>query len=212
MRSARIPPQAGPAKPNFYRIWNVTKQVWAIISMIADRAENLRDARGHLLLLLIDQFEEIFGQQIKYSSEVDTFVSLLVTQYARPHPSLFVAFTIRSDYLGRCASFPGLSDAINHCDAIFRDAAGLNGERKAIAEALFRRLAERDSEGRYRRSPASLEEVKEIASCSESELQQVLAPFEDASFVEIRKSLGADENLLDISHETLIRTWDKAQA
>jgi WD40 repeat protein len=99
-----------------------------------------------------------------------------------------------------------------HADAILRDAAGQNGERNAIAEALFRRLAERDNEGRYRRSPASLEEVKEIASCSEPELLQVIAPFEDASFVEFRKSSSADEDLLDISHEALIRTWDKARA
>jgi hypothetical protein len=85
------------------------------MSMMADRTENPRDVGGHPLLLLIDQLEEIFGQQIEHSSEVDKFVRLLVTQYARPHPSLFVVFTIRSEYVGLCASFPGLSDAINHC-------------------------------------------------------------------------------------------------
>jgi energy-coupling factor transporter ATP-binding protein EcfA2 len=89
--------------------------LWAAMSMMAGGAGNPRDAGGYPLLLLIDQFEEIFGQQIKDSSEVDKFVQLLVTQYARPHPSLFVAFTVRSDYVGMCASFPGLSDAINHC-------------------------------------------------------------------------------------------------
>ncbi len=68
--------------------------LWDAMSMMADRAENPRDTGGYLLLLLIDQFEEIFGQQIKDSSEVDKFVRLLVTQYARPHPSLFIAFTI----------------------------------------------------------------------------------------------------------------------
>jgi WD40 repeat protein/energy-coupling factor transporter ATP-binding protein EcfA2 len=290
--------------------------LWDAMSMMADRAENPRDAGGHPLLLLIDQFEEIFGQQIKDSFEVDKFVRLLVTQYARPHPSLFIAFTIRSDYVGLCASFPGLSDAINHCqyltpvltpvelreaivrpaedykthvsdslvreiladmhsgtaydadnlplmqhallwlwqkasassspgtsgpnatptvtlnadeyrkfgrlrgilgqhaDAILRDAAGANDERGAIVEALFRRLAERDSNGRYRRSPAAFDEVKEIASCTEAELKQVIDPFADekASFLEIRKSERADEYLLDVSHEALIRTWDQARA
>jgi WD40 repeat protein/energy-coupling factor transporter ATP-binding protein EcfA2 len=293
--------------------------LWAAMNMMTGGAENPRDAGEHPLLLLIDQFEEIFGQQIKDSSEVDKFVRLLVTQYARPHPSLFIAFTVRSDYVGMCASFPGLSDAINHCqyltpiltarelreaivrpaedyedyrthvseslvaeiladmhsgtaydadnlplmqhallwlwqkasepgspgtseanattvvtldadeyrkfgrlwgilgqhaDAILRDAAGADNERGAIAEALFRRLAERDSNGRYRRSPASMEEVKEIAACTETELKQVIDPFanEKASFLQIRKSERADEDLLDISHEALIRTWKQARA
>jgi len=286
--------------------------LWAVM----DQAENLRSADGHALLLLIDQFEEIFGPQIKNLPEVDAFVRLLVTQFVRPHSSLFVVFTMRSDYLGQCASFPGLSDAINHCqyltpaltaselrqaivrpaeeygahvsedlvddiltdmrlgtaydadnlplmqhallflwqkaiesglpgttgpdatpaitldaneyrklgglrsilgrhaDTILLDAAGPNGERAAITEALFRRLSERDSEGRYRRSPASVEEVKEIASCNEAELRMVIAPFADekASLLEIRGSQSADEHLIDISHEALIRTWDKARA
>jgi WD40 repeat protein len=281
--------------------------LWAVM----DEAESLRSGGGHVLLLLVDQFEEIFGPQIKYLSEVDAFVRLLVTQYARPHPSLFVVFTIRSDYVGQCANFPGLSDAINHCqyltpaltarelreaivrpaedygahvseelvddiltdmrlgtrydadnlplmqhallflwrkaiksellgktgpdatgtvtldvseyrklggmrailcrhaDAIFVEAAGLDGERAAIAQALFRRLSERDREGRYRRSPASFDEIKEVAACSKAELEQVIDPFahEEASFLEIRH-----HNLLDISHEALIRTWDKARA
>ena len=47
------------------------------------------------------------------------------------------------------------------------------------------------------------EEVKKTTLCSEAELQQ-----EKASFFEIRKSQSAD----NISHEALIRTWDKARA
>ncbi len=80
-------------------------------------------------------------------------------------------------------------------------------------EALFRRLAERDSNGRYRRSPATFEEVKEIASSTEAELEQVVAAFADekASFLENRESERADEYLLDLSHEALIRTWDQAR-
>jgi WD40 repeat protein len=290
--------------------------LWAIMSMLADQAENPRCPGGDVLLLLIDQFEEIFGPQIAHRSEVDAFVKLLVTQYARPHPSLFVVFTIRSGYVGWCTIFPGLSDLINHCqyltpiltardlreaiilpaedygahvsddlvdeiladmqsgtaydpdnlplmqhallwlwqratgfgspsaagpeptpsvtleadeyrkcgrlrgilnshaNAILSEAAAQNGEPEAIAEAVFRRLTEREREGRYRRSPAPIEEVREIASCSQAELNQVIAPFadEEASFLEIRKSESTDEPLLDISHEALIRTWDKARA
>jgi WD40 repeat protein/energy-coupling factor transporter ATP-binding protein EcfA2 len=289
--------------------------LWAIMSMMVDHAENTSGTGDPVLLLLVDQFEEIFGPQIAHRSEVDAFVKLLVTQFARPHLSLYVVFTIRSDYVGKCASFPGLADIINHCqyltpvlttkelreaivlpaedygahvsddlvteiladmhagtaydpdnlplmqhallwlwqratgfgspattrleptpavtldadeyrklgrlrgilnlhaDAILSEAVGQNGERDAIAEVVFRRLAERDSDGRYRRSPAPVEEVREIASCGEAELDQVIAPFADAkaSFLEIRKSGSTDEPLLDISHEALIRTWDRAR-
>jgi hypothetical protein len=127
-------------------------------------------------------------------------------------PSSTTAVTLDADEYRKFGRLWGILG--RHADAILRDAAGPNNERGAIAEALFRRLSECDSKGRYRRSPASFEEVKEIASCTEAELKQVIAPFEDekASFLETRKSESADEYLLDISHEALIRTWDKARA
>jgi hypothetical protein len=103
------------SKPSGNEFFSLLESDEAGLWAVMDQAENLRRADGHALLLLVDQFEEIFGPQIKNLSEVDAFVRLLVTQYARPHPSLYIVFTIRSDYLGQCVSFPGLSDAINHC-------------------------------------------------------------------------------------------------
>jgi WD40 repeat protein/energy-coupling factor transporter ATP-binding protein EcfA2 len=272
------------------------------------------------LLLLIDQFEEIFGEQIQEPADVDRFVRLLVRFAERPHPNLFVIVTIRSDYLGQCANFEGLAESINRtqfltpvltreelgqaiarpaedyegtveprlveqiirdmrsgtahqpdslplmqhallwmwsrawkarglleppappCDEksdgteltlkSYQDSGGIEGildrhaedvlteavagsqERRQIAENLFRRLAERDAEGRYRRSPTSAAEICRIAGCTFEELNQVIKPFEhpDVCFLEQRQSDSADEILVDVSHESLIRQWNTAKA
>jgi hypothetical protein len=82
---------------------------------------------GHLepdtnLLLLVDQFEELFRyQDYAGREEAEAFVSLLL-ESRRPieaaHPQLaefpiFVAITMRSEYLGPCALIEGLAEAIN---------------------------------------------------------------------------------------------------
>ena len=272
------------------------------------------------LLLLIDQFEEIFGEQIQEPADVDRFVRLLVRFAERPHPNLFIIVTLRSDYLGQCANFEGLAESINrtqfltpvltqaelsqtiarpaedyngevdpqlveqiirdmrtgtayhsdslplmqhallwmwtkawqgagttepprppfddddnstkltlqayqdnggiegildrHAEDVLREAVGELEERRKIAESLFRRLSERDAEGRYRRSPTSAEELCSIAGCGLDELQQVIRPFEhpDVCFLEQRQSESTNEALVDVSHESLIRQWSTAKA
>ena len=66
------------------------------------------------LLILVDQFEEIFrfapgaGQE-----EADAFVALLLAAtQQREHP-VYVVITMRSDFFGDCARFAGLPEAIN---------------------------------------------------------------------------------------------------
>ncbi len=272
------------------------------------------------LLLLIDQFEEIFGEQIQEPADVDRFVRLLVRFAERPHPNLFIIVTLRSDYLGQCANFEGLAESINrtqfltpvltqaelsqaiarpaedyngevdpqlveqiirdmrtgtayhsdslplmqhallwmwtkawqgagttapprppfddddnstkltlqayqdtggiegildrHAEDILHEAVGESEERRKIAESLFRRLSERDAEGRYRRSPTSAEELCSIVGCGLDELQQVIRPFEhpDVCFLEQRQSESTNEVLVDVSHESLIRQWSTAKA
>ena len=271
------------------------------------------------LLLLVDQFEEIFGEQIQEPADVDHFVRLLVRFAERPHPNLFIIVTLRSDYLGQCANFEGLAESINrtqfltpvltqdemgqaiarpaedyngevepqlaeqiirdmrtgtayhpdslplmqhallwmwtkawkdagaagpprppfddndhclkltlkvyqdnggiegildrHAEDILQEAVGESDERRRIAEILFRRLTERDPEGRYRRSPTSAAELCSIAGCTPEELQQVIRPFEhpDVCFLEQRQSEGFNEILVDVSHESLIRQWKRAR-
>lgn len=74
-------------------------------------------APGESLLVLVDQFEEIFrfaldGRDGRAESEVPLFVSLLL-HAAESDVPVYVALTMRSDYQGDCAQFPGLSEALN---------------------------------------------------------------------------------------------------
>jgi WD40 repeat protein len=66
------------------------------------------------LLLLVDQFEEIFRyRQQGDSDEADAFVALLLATAAQHDVPVYVVITMRSDFLGDCAVFRGLPEAIN---------------------------------------------------------------------------------------------------
>jgi hypothetical protein len=70
--------------------------------------------RSANLFLLVDQFEEIFRFRERIDrDEADAFVRLLLETSARPGVPVFVVITMRSDYLGDCALFHGLPEAIN---------------------------------------------------------------------------------------------------
>ncbi len=76
------------------------------------------------LLLLVDQFEEIFRfrrpsepkpaeRDDADRDEADAFVSLLLESAQQDRVSVFVMLTMRSDYLGDCAVFNGLPERLN---------------------------------------------------------------------------------------------------
>ncbi len=72
------------------------------------------------LLLIVDQFEEIFRYyQQGDADEAEAFVAMLLAS-SQPPPlfpeekhRVYVVITMRSDFLGNCALFAGLSEAIN---------------------------------------------------------------------------------------------------
>ncbi len=63
------------------------------------------------ILLLVDQFEEVFRYQRYASNEAGAFVRLLLS--ASQHPAVYTIITMRSDFLGHCSGFQGLPEAIN---------------------------------------------------------------------------------------------------
>jgi PQQ-dependent catabolism-associated CXXCW motif protein len=66
------------------------------------------------LLLLVDQFEELFRiRQGLSADEADAFVALLLASAAQRQRRTYVVITMRSDFIGDCAQFPGLAEAIN---------------------------------------------------------------------------------------------------
>jgi hypothetical protein len=75
------------------------------------------DRRSHPdenLLLLVDQFEELFGYStVKERDEVETFIDLLLNTTINPEIPIYVVITMRSEFLGGCSLFPGFAERIN---------------------------------------------------------------------------------------------------
>ena len=76
-------------------------------------------ADGHLpadtnLLLLVDQFEELFRyQDYAGREEAEAFAALLLESARQAKVPIYVTLTMRSEYLGACALVDGLAEAIS---------------------------------------------------------------------------------------------------
>lgn len=77
---------------------------------------------GQRLLLLIDQFEEIFtyapaaareGDSAAPPQDVAAFVALLVALPDAPELDIYVTLTMRTDFYGHCTQHAGLAERIN---------------------------------------------------------------------------------------------------
>jgi WD40 repeat protein len=70
------------------------------------------------LLLLVDQFEEIFRLGVESGgreqrAEADDFVSIMLALAEQRRLPIYVVMTMRSDFLGDCDNFHGLPEAMN---------------------------------------------------------------------------------------------------
>ncbi|MBN1579002.1 MAG: hypothetical protein JW913_20740 [Chitinispirillaceae bacterium] len=108
-------------------------------------------------LIVIDQFEELFryrNQQDMDSSlaEASQFVALILNAIQQSTTSIYISFSMRSDFIDSCTQFPGLPEAISRGGylvprltseekrlAIGGPAAACGGE---ISDALMQRLLE----------------------------------------------------------------------
>ena len=85
-------------------------------------------------LILIDQFEELFryrGENVKGDSEeAKVFVNLLLEAVRNPDIPIYLAITMRSDYVGDCAKFPGLTLMINRSNYLVPQ---MNRDQKRMA-------------------------------------------------------------------------------
>ena len=86
---------------------------------LVDIVRQARLPAGTNLLVVVDQFEELFryralGADAAGAAETATaFVNLLLAAMEQSAVPIYVVLTMRSDFLGDCTQFPGLAEAIN---------------------------------------------------------------------------------------------------
>jgi len=90
---------------------------------LIDIYEQAQLGEGVNLLIVVDQFEELFryrqfgaGDQSNVygvGEEATAFVNLLLEPKTQTKYPIYVVLTMRSDFLGECTQFPGLAEAIN---------------------------------------------------------------------------------------------------
>lgn len=77
-------------------------------------ARLVRHGDADHICILIDQFEELFAFAAREGPEEATLlVRFLVGLLERQTPGLYAIVTMRSEFLGVCAQFPGLAEAVN---------------------------------------------------------------------------------------------------
>jgi len=84
---------------------------------LVEAIEQSRKQKDVNYLVLVDQFEELFRFKESHDAnsvnETLAFVNLLIEAANYPDAPIYVAITMRSDFIGDCAQFPELTRKIN---------------------------------------------------------------------------------------------------
>lgn len=84
---------------------------------LVEAIEQSRKKQDVNYLVLVDQFEELFRFKESHDAnsvnETLAFVNLLIEAVNYPDTPIYVAITMRSDFIGDCAQFPELTRKIN---------------------------------------------------------------------------------------------------
>jgi WD40 repeat protein/energy-coupling factor transporter ATP-binding protein EcfA2 len=84
---------------------------------LVEAIEQDRKKKDVNYLILVDQFEELFRFKDSHDAnsvnETLAFVNLLIEAVNYPDAPIYVAITMRSDFIGDCAQFPDLTRKIN---------------------------------------------------------------------------------------------------
>lgn len=86
---------------------------------LVETIRQLRRPGDENLLVVVDQFEELFRFKLKSDDdgaydEASAFVKLILEAVHQDQLPIFVAITMRSDFLGDCAQFRDLPETINN--------------------------------------------------------------------------------------------------
>ncbi len=80
-------------------------------------AKFLQKKAGENVFISIDQFEELFrykdSKSDDFANEAMAYVNLVLAAVNQKRVPIYVAINMRSDFIGDCAAFPGLTQMIN---------------------------------------------------------------------------------------------------
>ncbi len=112
----------------------------------------------------------------------------------------------KSDY----DSVGTMSDAMSlHANEAYEE---LSLRGKEICEKMFKTITEKGPDNKGIRHPSGVNTVKSIAGCTSEELFDVVEKFRvpSRSFITPRQNVPlSDESIIDLSHESLMRLWDR---
>lgn len=87
---------------------------------LVEVARYVQSEKKENIIFLIDQFEEVFrfgDEQIsgynEGGNEAQQYVRLILTAIKQTEVPIYVALTMRSDFIGECSNYPGLTSEIN---------------------------------------------------------------------------------------------------
>jgi len=115
-----------PAAPDDGTGFTPTEMMEALLRMsklgLVDACQQAHLEPRQNLLVVVDQFEELFRfralaaagpQGPKSQEDATAFVNLLLEAATHPDLAVYVVLTMRSDFIGDCAQYFGLPEAIN---------------------------------------------------------------------------------------------------
>jgi WD40 repeat protein/energy-coupling factor transporter ATP-binding protein EcfA2 len=101
---------------------------------LVELSKFIRTKTGENIFYLIDQFEELFRlKELKgtsFTEEAFQYVNLILNAVNQREVSIYLSINMRSDFIGYCANFPGLTQMINKSNYLVPQ---MSREQKRIA-------------------------------------------------------------------------------
>ncbi|MBN2519404.1 MAG: hypothetical protein JXB17_02770, partial [Bacteroidales bacterium] len=107
------------SEEDFFINTNITQTILRTSSLgLVEAVKLLNTPKDENILLLVDQFEELFRykqsrKQDSTFNESESFVKLLVEAVTQKEVPIYIILTMRSDFIGDCSQFQELTELIN---------------------------------------------------------------------------------------------------
>jgi energy-coupling factor transporter ATP-binding protein EcfA2 len=106
-------------------------------------------------------------------------------------------------------SVGGIEHALSrHADEAL---AEFSEKERELTRSIFQELTAIDDHGRKIRRPVSVNELKQVTGANEERLLHIVRQFirDNRSFLILSETADGRDRVIDISHESLIRQWDR---